>query len=129
MNTLWPWVLRAAGFVTGVILMEGIRRLWKKKPCWLFGHRKNYVGMERWSWKNGNCNTPAHPIHRTIEKGDVECFNARWVCTKCPTLGLECIGSIYMGAWTISQKDGIGVVVADLKEWANMKDKGYQSDA
>jgi len=130
-GTIWVWLLRATGFIVGLVLTEALRRFWRKKPCWFFGHDKKYVALEKWSWSRGDCTNDSHPTHLDFEKKEkdgtpysVPCFIGRWVCTKCPTLGLKCIGSVYQGAWKIEQ----GEIAVDEKEWANQEGKRWVSN-
>jgi hypothetical protein len=119
----WFWIL--SGVCLGVVFVEKLRQLFKRRSCWFFGHDKNYVAMSSSSfWKNGSCGMVGHPIHSYHEDGkriDACCFIASWICTKCGKMELECVGSVFQGAWRIEH----GKVVPDEKAWADRNNKKW----
>jgi len=97
------------GATLTLITIEHFRR---KRPCWLFGHPRNHLSIEKRVWNNGTCPRPDHPNHGQMNL----CYITKWVCTKpgCGHMDYYCVGEASKGAWTIQH----GKVVPDEKEWS-----------
>lgn len=109
------WVIM---FAVCWIPVHLIVRLFRRRPCWLCGHRKDYVSLYRGWWAGGRCLRPRHDLHLGLSNGDTKVLPTwigRWVCTKCTECGTDCFGLISQGSYKIEH----GRVVSDPKGWAN----------
>ncbi len=105
-------------FILCWIPVHFLVRLFRRRPCWLYGHSKDYVSLYRGWWAGGNCLKPDHSLHLGLVDGDTKVLPTwigRWVCTKCPECGVDCFGLLHQGSYKIEH----GQIVNDPKGWAN----------
>lgn len=112
------WFVVAAACV--VALIEMLRNAVRKYPCFWRGHDVRYVFMSDTAfWTNGHCPRPEHRIHTAIHKGQTKtlhCYVAKWICTRCPEMGMQCIGDVSQGAWKVEH----GKLFTDEKAWGSI---------
>ncbi len=128
------WLLRVAGIVGGLILVDLVRRFVRARPCWFFNHKMKHLSIERRIFPpNGICHrcnevlppgeswtsSYRHFPHRNKDGSMIPCYVTRWICAKegCGEMGIFCVGGKNDGAWTVRN----GEIVPDEKEWSRFE--------
>ena len=80
--------------------------------CQLYGHKKEYVGVENGLRAERVSGNAFHIMAGTGETVEVEGSKPRWACKRCPAMGVD---GFREGAFKVK----FGKLVQDKKLWAN----------